>query len=75
MKINVVEALLAEYHRLKREPLDCLEASIIDMVTDLMHLARKENIRTHSLLFEWLKFIFKPKRQAFLNWKNRKLYP
>lgn len=50
MKIIVAEALLVEYHRLKREPLDCLEASIIDMITDLMHLARRENLDVLALI-------------------------
>ena len=50
MKKNVAEALLVEYHRLKREPLDCLEASIIGMITDLMHLARKENLDALALI-------------------------
>ena len=50
MKIIVAEALLVEYHRLKREPLDCLEASIIDMITDLMHLARRENLDALALI-------------------------
>ena len=50
MKKNVAEALWVEYHRLKREPIDCLEASIIDMITDLMRLARKENLDALALI-------------------------
>jgi hypothetical protein len=50
MKKNVAEALLVEYHRLKREPLDCLEASIIDMITDLMCLAHRENLDALALI-------------------------
>jgi hypothetical protein len=50
MKKNVAEALVVEYHRLKREPIDCLEASIIDMITDLMHLARREHLDALALI-------------------------
>ena len=50
MKKNVAEALWVEYHRLKREPIDCLEASIIDMITDLMHLAHRENLDALALI-------------------------
>ena len=49
MRKKMAEALLVEYHRLKREPLDCLEASIVDMITDLMHLARNANLDALAL--------------------------
>jgi len=38
------ETILAEYCRLKGEPLDCHETGIIDLMADLMHLARTENL-------------------------------
>lgn len=33
-----------EYSRMKREPLETLETGIIDLLTDLMHLARTEGL-------------------------------
>lgn len=43
-RTQIAETVLVEYHRLKREPLECLETSIIDLMTDLLHLARKEDL-------------------------------
>ena len=48
-RTELAEAVLVEYHRLKREPLDCLETSIIDLTTDLMHLARREHLNALDL--------------------------
>ena len=38
------ESILNEYCRLKGEPLDCHEAGITDLMTDLMHLARQNDL-------------------------------
>lgn len=38
------EAALAEYCRIKGESLDSLETGTIDLMTDLMHLARREGL-------------------------------
>ena len=38
------KAALAKYCRIKGEPLDCLDAGITDLMTDLMHLARREGL-------------------------------
>ena len=35
------KSALAKYCRIKGDPLDCLDAGIIDLMTDLMHLARR----------------------------------
>ena len=35
---------LSEHCRIKGEPLDTLETGIIDLLTDLMHLARTEGL-------------------------------
>ena len=43
-RTQIAETVLVEYHRLKREPLECLETSIIDLMTDLLHLAHKEEL-------------------------------
>ena len=43
-RIGIAETVLVEYHRLKREPLECLETSITDLMTDLLHLAHKEDL-------------------------------
>ena len=44
LRTQIAETVLVEYHRLKREPLECLETSIIDLMTDLLHLAHKEDL-------------------------------
>ena len=38
-----------EYSRKKGEPLDTLETGIIDLLTDLMHLARTEGLDGFNL--------------------------
>jgi len=38
------KAALAKYCRIKGEPLDSIETGIIDLMTDLMHLARREGL-------------------------------
>lgn len=38
------KAALAKYCRIKGEALDCLDAGITDLMTDLMHLARREGL-------------------------------
>lgn len=43
-RTQIAEAVLAEYQRLKREPLECLETSIVDLMTDLLHLAKREGL-------------------------------
>lgn len=43
-RTQIAETVLVEYQRLKREPLECLESSIIDLMTDLLHLAHKEGL-------------------------------
>ena len=43
-RTQIAETILVEYHRLKREPLECLETSIIDLMTDMLHLAHKEDL-------------------------------
>lgn len=48
-RTDQAEIILTEYCRLKGEPLECLETEIIDLMTDLMHLARKENLDALSL--------------------------
>lgn len=48
-RTDQAEIILAEYCRLKGEPLECLETEIIDLMTDLMHLARKENLDALSI--------------------------
>jgi len=42
-------AALTEYCRVKGEPLDSLETGIIDLMTDLMHLARREGLDAFNL--------------------------
>ncbi len=48
-RTQIAEAVLVEYHRLKREPLECLETSIIDLMVDLLHLAHKDELDGVSL--------------------------
>ncbi len=43
------EAALTEYCRIKGEPLDCHETGIIDLMADLMHLARREGLDASNL--------------------------
>jgi NTP pyrophosphatase (non-canonical NTP hydrolase) len=43
-RIELAEAILKEYCRLKGEPLDSFETGITDLITDLMHLANKEDL-------------------------------
>ncbi len=43
-RTQLAEAVLAEYCRLKGEPLDSYETGITDLMADLMHLARKEGL-------------------------------
>ena len=43
-RTQIAETILTEYCRLKGESLDCHEAGITDLMTDLMHLAQKENL-------------------------------
>jgi hypothetical protein len=43
-RIISAERALSEYCRSKREPLNSLETGIIDLMTDLLHLARTENL-------------------------------
>ena len=43
-KAELAEAVLQEYCRLKGEPLDSYETGITDLITDLLHLARKEDL-------------------------------
>lgn len=43
-RIVSAERALTEYCRSKREALDSLETGIIDLMTDLLHLARVENL-------------------------------
>ena len=38
------KAALAKYCRIKGEPLDCPETAIIDLMADLLHLARREGL-------------------------------
>ena len=42
-------AALVGYCRVKGEPLDCHETGIIDLMTDLMHLARREGLDAFNL--------------------------
>ncbi len=42
-------AALAEYCRVKGEPFDSIETGIIDLMTDLMHLARREGLDAFNL--------------------------
>ena len=46
---ELAEGVIVEYHRLKREPQDSLETSIIDLMTDLMHLANRESLNALAL--------------------------
>lgn len=48
-RAKLAKAVLAKYCRLKGEPLDCHETGIIDLMTDLMHLARKEGVDAFQL--------------------------
>jgi len=48
-RTQIAETVLVEYHRLKREPLECMETSIIDLMTDMLHLAHKEELDGISL--------------------------
>jgi len=43
-RIELAETVLKEYCRLKGEPLDSFETGITDLITDLMHLAHKEDL-------------------------------
>lgn len=43
-RTQLAEAVLAEYCRLKGEPLESYETGITDLMADLMHLARKEGL-------------------------------
>jgi len=43
-RIELAEAVLKEYYRLKGELLDSYETGITDLITDLMHLAHKEDL-------------------------------
>lgn len=43
-RIVAAERALTEYCRSKREALDSLETGIVDLMTDLLHLARGENL-------------------------------
>jgi len=43
-RIELAEAVLKEYCRLKKEPLDSYETGRTDLITDLMHLAHKEDL-------------------------------
>ena len=43
-RTELAEIVLTEYQRLKREPLECLETSITDLMTDLLHLAHREGL-------------------------------
>lgn len=43
-RIVAAERALTEYCRSKREALDSLETGIIDLITDLLHLARTQNL-------------------------------
>ena len=43
-RIVSAERALTEYCRSKREALDSLETGIIDLMTDLLYLARTENL-------------------------------
>jgi len=43
-RIGLAEAVLKEYCRLKGESLDNFETGITDLITDLMHLAHKEDL-------------------------------
>ena len=38
------ERALTEYFRSKREPFDSVETGIVDLMTDLMHLAKKSQL-------------------------------
>ena len=48
-RTHIAETVLVEYHRLKKEPLECLETSVIDLMVDLLHLAHKEDFDGVSL--------------------------
>lgn len=43
-RTQIAETILTEYRRLKGEPLDCHEAGVTDLMTDLMHLASKNDL-------------------------------
>lgn len=43
-RTQTAETILNEYCRLKGESLDCHDAGITDLMTDLMHLARKNDL-------------------------------
>jgi hypothetical protein len=43
-RTQIAETILNEYCRLKGESPDCHEAGITDLITDLMHLARKNDL-------------------------------
>jgi hypothetical protein len=47
---KIAEGAVIEYHRLKREPLESLEESMTDLMTDLLHLAERENLNGEAIL-------------------------
>lgn len=49
-RIRHARAALSEHLLSKSEPLDCYESAIIDLIADLLHLAREEKLATESLL-------------------------
>ena len=44
LRTQITETVLVEYHRLKGEPMECLETGIIDLMVDLLHMAHKEDL-------------------------------
>ena len=47
---QLTETILTEYCRLKGVALESLEAGIIDLITDLMHLARARGLDPYRLI-------------------------
>ena len=43
-RTQIAETVLVVNYRLKREPMECMETSIIDLMTDLLHLPHKEDL-------------------------------
>jgi hypothetical protein len=48
-RTQIAETILIEYCRVKGEPLDCQEAGITDLITDLMYLAQANDLDGFAL--------------------------
>jgi hypothetical protein len=54
---QLAESALAEYQRLKKESLESFEESIVDLITDLLHLAHRENLDGPAISdMAWMNF-------------------